>query len=159
MPVPPKTNIGDATEHKSLVGRVKRGLNLADGTVESNKAFRNIRQTAKLIAAEYFDFKKPWKSKDERTISTAVKECVREIPALTPFCFDANCRLLGMHLLARDLLMLCQDETRNISRKPNAAKKERATIRTPPNRVQHRRMDCDTAAGVRDGLGEQRVPR
>ena len=129
MPVessPPKTNIGDAAKHKSLVGRVKRGLNLADGTVESNKAFRNIRQTAKLIAAEYFDFKKPWKSKDERTISTAVKECVREIPALTPFCFDANCRLLGMHLLARDLLMLlCQDETRNISRKPNAAKKER----------------------------------
>ena len=31
-----------------------------------------------------------------------------------------------MHILARDLLMLlCQDETRNISRKSNPAKKER----------------------------------
>src|SRR5436309_11529623 len=80
MPIessPPKTNIGDAAKHKSLVGRVKRGLNLADGTVESNKAFRNIRQTAKLIAAEYFDFKKPWKSKDERTITTTGGRVVR----------------------------------------------------------------------------------
>ena len=59
MPVPPKTNIGDTAKHKSLVKRVKQGLNLADDTVESNKAFRNICQTAKLIAAEYFDFKKP----------------------------------------------------------------------------------------------------
>ena len=33
---------------------------------------------------------------------------------------------MGMHILARDLLMLlCQDENRNHSRKSNAAKKER----------------------------------
>ena len=116
MPVPPKTNIGDAAKHKSLVGRVKRGLNLADGTVESNKAFRNIRQTAKLIAAEYFDFKKPWRLKDDQIISRAVNHCVHYMPALIPIYFYINCRLMGMHLLARDLLMLmCQDENHNVS--------------------------------------------
>jgi hypothetical protein len=56
----------------------------------------------------------------------AVNHCVRDIPELIPICFDVNCRLIGVHLLARDLLMLCQDENRNHSRKSNAAKKERS---------------------------------
>jgi len=42
------------------------------------------------------------------------------------YLLNVNFRLMGMHLLARDLLMLlCQDENRNHSRKYNAAKKER----------------------------------
>ena len=105
---------------------MKQGFQLADGTVQSDKKFRKIHQTAKVITAEYFNFKTSWRSKDDQTISRAVNDCVRNIPELTPSCSDANCRLLGMHLLARDLLMLiCQDETRNCSRKSNAAKKER----------------------------------
>jgi hypothetical protein len=111
---------------KTLVGRVKLGLQLADGTFESDKTFRNIRQTAKLITGEYFDFNKSWRKQGDGIISRAVKDCVREIPQLTLFCCSANCRLTGAHLLARDLLMLlCQDESRNRARKPNAAKKER----------------------------------
>lgn len=66
----------------SLVQRLKRLLNLADGTRESDKAFSDIRQTAKLITGEYFNFKKPWKLKDDKIVSRAVNQCVREIPAL-----------------------------------------------------------------------------
>ena len=100
-------------------------LKLADGTRESEKAFSNICQTAKLINAKYFDFKKPWRLKDDQIISRAVNHCVHYMPALIPIYFYINCRLMGMHLLARDLLMLlCQDENRNHSRKSNAAKKE-----------------------------------
>src|SRR5438477_1283684 len=46
--------------------------NPADGTHESDKAFNSIRQTAKLITAEYFDFKKPWRLKNDQIISRAV---------------------------------------------------------------------------------------
>lgn len=123
---PPKPDIDHACKGKTLVGRVKLGLNLADGTAESDKTFRNIRQTAKLITGDYFDFKKPWREQGDGIISRAVKDCIHDIPQLIPFCFDANCRINGVHLLARDLLMLlCQDESRNCARKPNAAKKAR----------------------------------
>jgi len=123
---PPKPDIDDVGKGKTLVGRVKLGLKLADGTPESNRTFRNIRQTAKLITGDYFDFKKPWSKQRDGIISRAVKDCILEIPQLTLFCCDANCRIMGAHLLARDLLMLlCQDEGRNRARKPNAAKKER----------------------------------
>lgn len=123
----PKINITKAGKgNQSLVGRVKQGLNLANGTVESDKVFRDIRKTAKLVTGEYFDYTTPWSHKGRELISRAVKDCTREIPALTPFCFNANYRLSGMHILARDLLMLlCQDESRNRSRIHNAAKKER----------------------------------
>ena len=110
----------------SLVARVKQGFNLADGTAESDKTFRDIRATAKLIIGDYFDYTKPYSDKSRAVVSRAVKDCTGEIPELIPFCFNANYRLLGVHLRARDLLMLlCQDESRNRSRKSNAAKKQR----------------------------------
>src|SRR5437762_14120599 len=122
---PPKPDIDDAVKGKTLVGRVKLGFKLADGTPESNKTFRNIHQTAKLITGDYFDFKKPWSKQCDGIISWAIKDCILEIPQLTLFCCDANCRIMGVHLLARDLLMLlCQDECRNRVRKPNTTKKE-----------------------------------
>ena len=65
-----------------LVQRVKQLLNLADGTLTSDKAFSDIRQTAKLITGEYFDFKEPWRVKGDKIISRAVNQCVRQIPAL-----------------------------------------------------------------------------
>jgi hypothetical protein len=75
---------------KSLVGRVKQGFNLADGTAKSDKAFRDIRKTARLVTGEYFDYMKPWKDKQWSLISRAVKDCARNIPELTPFFFNAN---------------------------------------------------------------------
>ena len=57
-------------------------LNLADGTRESDKAFSDIYQTAKLITGEYFDFKEPWRVKGDKIISRAVNQCVHQIPAL-----------------------------------------------------------------------------
>jgi hypothetical protein len=75
---------------KSLVGRVKQAFNLADGTAKSNKAFRDIRKTAKLVTGEYFDYTKPWNGKKWSLISHAVRDCVHNIPELTPFFFNAN---------------------------------------------------------------------
>jgi len=83
--------------------------------------------TAKLITSEYFDFETPWGLKRDQTISRAVDQCVCDIPELIPICFDDKCRLMGMHILTRVLLMLlCQDENRNHSWKLNAGKKERS---------------------------------
>jgi len=66
--------------------------------------------------------------KDDRIIARAVNQCVRDIPALIHL-LDVNCRLMGMPILARDLLMLmCQDENRNLSWKLNAAKKKRGEV-------------------------------
>jgi hypothetical protein len=82
----PKTRIAKAANGKtSLVRRVKQGFNLADGTVESDRTFRDIRTTARLIIGDYFDFTKPFKEKNREVISRAVEDCVRQIPALTPF--------------------------------------------------------------------------
>jgi len=66
----------------SFVQRVKQLLNLADGSRASDKVFSDIRQTAKLITGEYFDFKEPWRLKGDKIISRAVNQCIREIPAL-----------------------------------------------------------------------------
>ena len=111
---------------KSLVGRVKQGFNLADGTAKSDKAFRDIRKITRLITGEYFDYTKPWKNKEWSLISRAIRDYVRNISELTPFFFNANLRLSERHLLARDLLMLlCQDEARNRARKPDTEKKKR----------------------------------
>ena len=123
--LPSKIGLEDTVKGKTLVQRVKLLLKLADGTRESDKAFSNIHQTAKLITSEYFDFKTSWRFKHDQTISRAVNHCVHDIPELIPICFDVNYRLMGMHLLARDLLMLlCQDENHNHSRKSNTVKKE-----------------------------------
>ena len=120
-----KLNIDDAVKDKTLVERVKLGLKLIDDIAKSDKTFRNIHQIAKLITSEYFDFKKSWRNKDNQIISRVVKDCVCEISELTSFYFDANYRLLRIHLLIRDFLMLlCQDESRNSSRKTNATKKQ-----------------------------------
>ena len=104
--LPSKIGLEDTVKGKTLVQRVKLLLKLADSTRESDKAFSNIRQTAKLITAEYFHFKKPWRLKDDQIISRAVNHCVRDMPVLIPIYFYINCRLMGMHLVARDLLML-----------------------------------------------------
>ena len=123
---PPKISLEDIVKGKTLVQRVKLLFKLADDTRESDKTFSNIRQIVKLITSEYFDFKTPWRLKRNQTISRTVNHCVRDILELIPICFDVNYRLMGMHLLARDLLiLLCQDENRNRSRKSNTAKKER----------------------------------
>ena len=85
--------------------------------------------TAKLITSEYFDFETPWGLKRDQTISRAVDKCVRDIPELIPICFDDKCRLMGMHLLVGDLLMLLlQDENRNRAR--NRMLQERNGTRT-----------------------------
>ena len=123
--LPSKIGLEDTVKGKTLVQRVKLLLKLANGTHESDKAFSNIHQTVKLITSEYFDFKTSWRFKCDQTISWAVNHCVHDIPELIPICFNVNCRLMGMHLLARDLLMLlCQDENHNHSHKSNTAKKE-----------------------------------
>src|SRR5436190_896687 len=59
-------------------------------------------------------------------ISRIIKDYIRNISELIPFCFDANYRLLKIHLLIKDLLILLyQNESRNSSRKTNIAKKQR----------------------------------
>jgi len=78
--LPSKISHEGTVKGKPLVQRVKLLLQLTDGTRESDKAFRNIRQTAKLITAEYFDFKTPWRLKRDKIISRAVNHCVRDIP-------------------------------------------------------------------------------
>ena len=135
--LPSKIGLEDTVKGKTLVQRVKLLLKLADGTCESDKAFSNVHQTAKLITSEYFDFKTLWRLKRDQIISRPVNHCVHDIPALIPICFDVNCRLMGMHLLDRDLLiLLCQDENRNYSRKSNAAKKDRGEkVKLGPRKI------------------------
>ena len=63
-----------------LVKRVKRELKLDDGTAESDSKFNAIRQTAKLVCGEFFDFKKSWKQHKHRIAAKAVNACVQAIP-------------------------------------------------------------------------------
>jgi hypothetical protein len=100
-------------------------LNLADDSGESKAAYRNLRGSLKLVCGEYIDFQKALAHQDPKTMSRAVHHAVSSMPEYVS-CHDVNCRLSGNVMLARDFIMLiCQDESRNKSRKVNAAKKQR----------------------------------
>ena len=51
-------------------------------------------------------------SKNDQIISRVIKDYIYKISELIPFYFDANYRLLKIHLLVKDLLiLLCQDKS------------------------------------------------
>ena len=77
----PATVPVDSKKGVPLVQRVKRQLNLGDGTVESDRKFSAIRQAAKLACGEFFDFTKSWKRQKLKTASRAVNACMEAIPA------------------------------------------------------------------------------
>jgi len=76
----PATTPNDSKKGVPLVQRVKRQLNLGDGTVESDRKFSAIRQTAKFACGGFFDFMKSWKRHKLKTASKAVSACMQAIP-------------------------------------------------------------------------------
>src|SRR5438552_4305580 len=72
----PATTPNDSKKGVPLVQRVKRQLNLGDGTVK----FSAIRQTAKFACGGFFDFTESWKRHKLKTASKAVSACMQAIP-------------------------------------------------------------------------------